>query len=59
MGINIKMNLEEIRLECVDWIKLSEDIGPGRALLNTVLNIWVSYNAGNLLGRTMLHVVCQ
>jgi hypothetical protein len=50
----------------VDWIDLAQDRDRWRALVYTVMNLWVSYNAGNFLsssghfsfsGRTLLHGV--
>jgi hypothetical protein len=43
---NIKMDLLEIRLSVVDWIGLAQDRYRWRALVNTVMNLWVPYNAG-------------
>jgi hypothetical protein len=50
---NIKMDLKDIRWEGLDWIRLSEDRASSeRAVLNTVVNIWVVYNEGNFLTRS-------
>jgi hypothetical protein len=38
---NIKMNLREIRWDGMDWIELAQDRGQWRALVNTVMNLWV------------------
>jgi hypothetical protein len=35
------MNLREIGWEDVDWIHLAEDRDQWRALVNTVMNLWV------------------
>jgi hypothetical protein len=43
----IKMDLLEIRLNVVDWIGLAQDRYRRRALVNSVMNLWVPYNAGN------------
>jgi hypothetical protein len=44
---NIKMDLLEIGLRVVDWIGLAQDRYRWRALVSVVMNLWVSYNAGN------------
>lgn len=36
---NVKMNLKEIRFECVDSIRIFEDMVPWRALVNIVINL--------------------
>jgi hypothetical protein len=38
---NIKMDLLEIGLNVVDWIGLTQDRYKWRALLNSVMNLWV------------------
>jgi hypothetical protein len=38
---NIKMDLTEIDLQGVDWDHLAQDRGGGRALTNTIMNLWV------------------
>jgi hypothetical protein len=38
---NIKMNLREIRWGGMDWIVLAQDRDKWRALVNTVMNLWV------------------
>jgi hypothetical protein len=38
---NIKMHLLEIGLGVVDWIGLAQDKYRWRALVNTVMNLWV------------------
>jgi hypothetical protein len=38
---NIKIDLREIGFGDVDWIHLAKDRGRWRALLNTVMNLWV------------------
>jgi hypothetical protein len=45
---NIKMGLLEIGFSVVDWIGLAQDRYRWRALVNTVMNLRVPYNAGNL-----------
>jgi hypothetical protein len=41
---NIKMDLREM-----DWIDLAQDRDQWRALVNTVMNLRVAYNAGKFL----------
>jgi hypothetical protein len=38
---NIKMDIREIVWNCVDWSDLAQDRDPWRALVNTVMNLWV------------------
>jgi len=38
---NIKMDLEEVGGRCGDWMELAPDRDRWRALLSTVMNIWV------------------
>jgi hypothetical protein len=38
---NIKMDLREIGWNGMDWIKLAQDKDQWRALVNTVMNLWV------------------
>jgi hypothetical protein len=38
---NIKMDLEEMRLDGVDWIGLAKDRDKCRALMNVVMNLRV------------------
>jgi hypothetical protein len=45
---NIKMELLEIGLNVVDWIDLAQDRYRWRALVNSVMNLRVPKNAGNL-----------
>jgi hypothetical protein len=46
---NIKMDLGEIEWDGMDWIDLAEDRDQWRALVNTVVNLRVPYNAGKFL----------
>jgi hypothetical protein len=38
---NIKMDLREIRFDDVDWIHWAQDRDRWRALVNTVMILWV------------------
>jgi hypothetical protein len=38
---NIKMDLREIGWDGMDWIDLGHDRGQWRALVNTLMNLWV------------------
>jgi hypothetical protein len=38
---NIRMELREIDWECVDWIHRGQNRDNWRAVVNTVMNIWV------------------
>jgi hypothetical protein len=38
---NIKMDLREIGWDRMDWIDLAQDRDQRRALVNTVMNLWV------------------
>jgi hypothetical protein len=40
-GDNIKMDLRERVLESVNWTYLTQDKDRWRALVNTVINLWV------------------
>jgi hypothetical protein len=45
---NIRMDLVEVGLGDVDWSGLAQDRDEWRALVNSVLNLWVPENAGKL-----------
>jgi len=38
---NIKMDLQEMRCEDVDWIDLAQDRDRWRAFVSAVMNLWV------------------
>jgi hypothetical protein len=38
---NIKMGLQEVRYDGMDWIDLTQDRGRWRALVNEVMNLQV------------------
>ena len=46
---NIKMDLQEVGCESMDWIKLAQDRDRWREVVNTVMNLRVPKNAGNFL----------
>ena len=46
-GDNIKMDLQEVGGGCGDWKELAQDRDRWRALVSTVMNLWVPKNAGN------------
>ena len=41
MGDNIKMDLQEVRGVCEDWMELVQDRDRWRALVSTVMNLGV------------------
>jgi hypothetical protein len=43
---SIKIDLREIEWDVVDFIDLAQGRDQWRALLNTVMNLWVPKNAG-------------
>jgi hypothetical protein len=44
------MDLIEIGWDDMDWIELAQDRDPWRALVNTVMNLWIFFKiAGNFL----------
>jgi hypothetical protein len=45
---NVGMDLVEVRWGDVDWIGLAQDRDRWRTLVNSVLSLLVSYNAGKL-----------
>jgi hypothetical protein len=46
---NIKMDLQEVGWWDMDWIDLTQYRYGWRALVNTVMNLRLPYNAGNFL----------
>jgi hypothetical protein len=38
---NIKMDLQEVEWEGVDWIDVAQDRDRWRAVVNAVMNLWV------------------
>jgi hypothetical protein len=47
--MNIKMHLREIGWDGTDWIYLAEGRDQWRVLVNTGMNLRVSYNSGKFL----------
>jgi len=46
---NIRMDLKKTGREGVDWIHLAQDRDQWRAVVNTVMNLWVLEKTGNFL----------
>ena len=46
---NIQMNIQEMGRGSGEWMELAEDRDRWRALVSTVMNLWVPKNAGNFL----------
>jgi hypothetical protein len=45
---NIRMELGQVGWGDVDWIGLAQDRNRWRAVVNSVLNLWIPWNAGKL-----------
>jgi hypothetical protein len=45
----MKIDLREVGWGGMDWIDLAEDGDQWRALVNTVMDVWVPQNAGKFL----------
>jgi hypothetical protein len=45
---NVRMDLGEVGWGDVDWVGLAQDRNRWRAVVNSVLNLWVPCNAGKL-----------
>jgi len=65
---NINIDFQELVFESMYWIKLPQDRNKWQALLNAVMNLWVSGIAGNFLTgrkpvcfsrRSLLHEVMK
>jgi hypothetical protein len=48
-GDNIKMAVRKRGMEGVDMTHLTQDRDRCRVLMNTVMNLWIPYEAGNFL----------
>jgi hypothetical protein len=44
---NIKIDLQEVECEVMDWIELAQNRYSWRTLVNAVMNIWVPQNVWN------------
>jgi len=65
---NIKMDIQEVGGGCGDWMELAQDRGRWRALVSTVMNVWVPKMRGisslaaepvSFSRRTLLHGVSK
>ena len=46
---NIKMELQEVGCECMDWIDLAQDMDRWRAVVNGVMNLRLTLSVDNFL----------
>ena len=46
---NIKLDLQEMGCEGMDWISVTQDRARSRKLMNAAMNLHVPQNAGNFL----------
>ena len=46
---NIKMDLQKVRCGAKEWIELAQDRDKRLAFVKVVMNLWLTYNAGNFL----------
>jgi hypothetical protein len=46
---NIKLDLREIGWGVMDWIDLAEDRDQWKALVYSIMNLWVPYSVGKFL----------
>ena len=46
---NVKMDLQEVGCEGVDWFVVAQDRDRWLVLVNVEMNLWVPQNAGNFL----------
>jgi hypothetical protein len=53
------VDLRETGWGGMDWIDLAQDGDQWRALLNTVMNLWVTRNAGKFLSSCTIGGFCE
>jgi len=46
---NIRMDLQEVRWDGMDWIDPAQDRDRWWVLVNAAMNLWVPKNTGNFL----------
>jgi len=46
---NIKADIQEVELGCMDWVSLVQDTDRWWSLVNAALNFRVPLNVGNIL----------
>jgi hypothetical protein len=54
MGGYIKMNLQKMGWDGMEWVELAQDWDRWRTVVNAVMNFRVPQNAGNLLNSLTL-----